>query len=61
MAEILKILSVGGDVGVWVVVFAIWRLNERMLRLEMNHKGHADMDEAEFKRINHRLESLERT
>lgn len=60
MAEILRILSVGGDLGIWILLFATWRFHERLMRLEFNHKNHGDMDQAEFNRVNHRLEALER-
>jgi hypothetical protein len=59
MAEILKVLSVGGDIGIWLLIGITWRFHDRLLRLELNHQGHADMDAAEFKRINTRLDNLE--
>ena len=59
MAELLKFLSVGGDIGIWLLVLLAWRTHDRLLHIELSFKGHTDMDEAEFKRIHHRLDSIE--
>lgn len=59
MEGLLKLLNVGGDLGVWVLVALVWRFDKRVTRIEYGLQGHIDMDEAEFKRINHRLEVAE--
>jgi len=59
MEELLKLLNIGGDLGIWVLVGLVWRFDKRLTGIEYGLQGHADMDEAEFKRVNHRLEVVE--
>ncbi len=33
--ELLQLLAAGGDVGVWVLVFVMWRFDRRLLQLEV--------------------------
>ena len=59
MEELLRLLNVGGDLGIWVLVGLVWRFDRRLTGIEYGLQNHSDMDEAEFKRINHRLEVVE--
>lgn len=34
MDAMLQVLATGGDVGVWVIVYAGWRLHSRVLVIE---------------------------
>ena len=59
MESLFDILNVGGDVGVWVLVALVWRFDKRMTGIEYGLQGHMDLDAAEFKRVNYRLEAVE--
>ena len=54
MAELLNVLSVGGDVGIYLLLYVAWRSNERITEISFGLKEHTALDTAEFKRINHR-------
>ena len=32
--EIFKLLAASGDIGIWVVLFVIWKLDRRVFKLE---------------------------
>lgn len=35
MEGLLKFISAGGDVGIYVLIFVIWKFNERLIKLEV--------------------------
>ena len=42
--EIFKILGAGGDVGVWALAFAVFKLDRRLVKIEVENlmKGISD-------------------
>ncbi len=59
MEELLRYLSAGGGVGVWILIAYAWQADKKLTAVGFELKNHCDLDEAEFKRVNARLRDLE--
>jgi len=51
MEEFISLLSVGGDIGIWVIVAVVWRFNDRIQYLEITMGTHIDQNKIDHKRI----------
>jgi hypothetical protein len=51
MEEILQFLSIGGDIGVWIVALVAWKFDRRVHDLEMTVYNHIKQNELDHIRI----------
>jgi hypothetical protein len=51
MDEVIRLLAIGGDVGIWVIVAIIWRFNNRIQFLEITMESHIVQSKIDHKRI----------
>jgi len=40
MENLFQLIDVGGDVGIWFLLLAIWKNDRRILKLEINLNHH---------------------
>lgn len=59
MEELLKYLSTGGDIGIYVLLYFAWRFHDRVKDIEREIKAHLEADSKDFRRVNERLKTLE--
>ncbi len=59
MEEFIRLLSVGGDIGIWVIVAVVWKFNDRIQYLEITMGTHIDQNKIDHKRLEDSLKSAQ--
>ena len=59
MEEILKVLSVGGDLGIWVLIGVLWKFSDRLTRMEITMQNHVKNDADAHRQFEKRFDRLE--
>lgn len=58
MEQILAALQVSGDIGIWVLVYVVWKFDRRIFKLELTLHNHIAEDAKQHKELDKRLDKL---
>ena len=59
MEDLIRLLSVGGDIGIWALVYIVYRFDNRLLKLEITMQSHIENDGKAHKQFETRLNRAE--
>ena len=59
MDQLLQFLAGAGNVGIWVLVAVVWRLDKRITEIVSSLESHIELDKVYQKSNDRRLDKLE--